>query len=181
MRSYLYCKVEMVAWVFKMKVCVKCQKEYEDDGKISSMCFDCRSLKAKRSKRKGRANEHRFAKKLQSIFDKYSIKYRARRTPNSGAIHEFEPSDILLSGVKDWSLFSNLHFENKDTAQWSIEEWMEDAKRKEQEVGRFRMPVLVIRHPNSSREFAIMDIDDWINMAIDLEQYKIENNSRQNK
>lgn len=152
-------------------ICSKCTKEYIDDGKKSSMCADCRSAMGRRSKRKGSANELRFAKKLQEQFDKYGLKYRVRRTPRSGAIHEFEPADLMFSGIPNNSVFRR-HFELKNSGSWSIEDWYQKASAVEIEYGTNRMPTLVIRKPNSSQAYVVVDEDDYIKTLIELELLK---------
>lgn len=156
-----------------MLICSKCTKEYVDDNKRSSMCPSCRSAMGRRSKRKGSANELRFAKKLQEQFDKYGLKYRVRRTPRSGAIHEFEPADLMFSGIPNDSVFKR-HFELKNSANWSIEDWYSKAKEIEIERGTNRLPTLVIRKPNSSQAFVVVDEDDYIKLLIQLELLKNE-------
>lgn len=130
-----------------------------DDGKQSTLCPSCRSKLGRANKRKGSANELRFSKTLQELFDKFDLKYKARRTPRSGAIHEFEPADIMLSGLPSWSIFKKVHFENKNSEQWSIRDWFEKALEQEKESGLLREPVLIIRKPNSSDEYAVVSSD----------------------
>ena len=154
-------------------VCNKCQNEYVDDGKQSKMCPECRSAQGRRSKRKGSANELRFAKKLQEQFDKHGLKYKVRRTPRSGSIHEFEPSDLLWSNLPNDSVFKR-HFELKNSNSWSIEDWFEKAKQIETEQGTNRQPTLVIRKPNSQQSYVVVDEDDYIKMLVELEILKHE-------
>ena len=154
--------------------CSKCTKEYEDDKKHSTMCPGCRSAMGKRSKRKGSANELRFSKKLQQRFEKYNLEnYRVRRTPRSGAIHEFEPADLMFSGLPENSDF-NRHWELKNSTSWSIEDWYQKAKEIEIERGTNRPIVLSIRKPNSSQAYVIVDEDDYIKTLIELEILKHE-------
>ena len=149
-------------------ICSKCGKEFSD-GKKSTMCPDCRSKMGKRNKRKGNANELRFAKYLQKQFDKYGLKYRARRTPRSGAIHEFEPADIMLSGMKQGSIFKKIHFENKNTAQWAIEEWFKKVLDQEEENGTNREPALIIRKPNSVEEYAVISMEFLVHLLVSID------------
>lgn len=156
-----------------MLICSRCTKEYEDDGKKSSMCPSCRSAMGRRSKRKGSANELRFAKKLQAQLEKHGFKYKVRRTPRSGSIHDFEPSDLLWSNLPSDSVFKR-HFELKNSSSWSIEDWFEKAKQIEIEQGTNRPPTIVIRKPNSQQSYVVVDEDDYINMLIELEILKYE-------
>jgi len=153
-----------------MMKCTRCEREYTDDGKKSKMCPECRSTIGRRSKRKGRANEHRLSKLLQSLFDEAKLPYKCRRTPASGAIHEFEPADLLFSGLPLESIFRQLHFEAKDTAQWSIKEWVKDAERKEKGIGGMRMPLVIMRHPNESEEYAVMKAEDLLRVLTNFEK-----------
>lgn len=160
-----------------MKICSICAKEFIDDGKQSKMCFECRSAMGKRNKRKGASNELRFAHKLQSQFDKYELKYRVRRTPRSGSIHEFEPSDLLWSNLPQDSVFKR-HFELKNSASWAIEDWFAKALRIEAEQGTYRPPTLVIRKPSSQQAFVVVDEDDYIKTLLELEILKYETQKR---
>lgn len=154
-------------------ICSKCTKEYIDDGKKSSMCPECRSAMGRRSKRKGSANELRFAKKLQDQFDKYDLPYKVRRTPRSGAIHEFEPADLMFQGLTGDSVFKR-HFELKNSSSWSIEDWFQKAIEVEKERGTNRQPTLVIRKPNSFQSYVVVDEDDYIKLLIENELFKHE-------
>lgn len=154
-----------------LKKCSKCGKDYKDDGKKSSMCPEDRSAMGRRSKRKGSSNELRFAKKLQAEFDRHELKYRVRRTPRSGSIHEFEPSDLLWSGLPSGSAF-NRHFELKNSHSWAIEDWFAKAQELETERGSNRKPTLVIRKPNSSQSYVVIDEDDFIKILIENEVLK---------
>lgn len=156
-----------------MLVCSKCTIEYKDDKKQSSMCPECRSKMGKNSKRKGANNERRFSNKLQIQFDKYGLKYRVRRTPRSGAIHEFEPADLMFSNLPNDSVFKR-HFELKNSSSWAIEDWYEKAKEIETERGTNRPATLIIRKPNSSQAYVVVDEDDYIRMLIELELLKYE-------
>jgi len=156
-----------------IKICSKCGKEYKDDGKKSSMCPEDRSRLGRSSKRKGSANELRFAKKLQAQFDKYGLNYKVRRTPRSGSIHSFEPADLLFSNLPNDSVFKR-HFELKNSATWAIEDWYEKAIEVEKEFGANRPPTLVIRKPNSSQAYVVVDEDDYIKILIELEILKHE-------
>ncbi len=142
------------------------------DGKQSGLCFSCRSKMGKRNKRKGSAQELRFAKLLQEYFDKYGLPYKARRTPRSGAIHEFEPADLMLSGPKEDSVLKHIHFESKNTEHWYIEEWFNKAKQIETERDTNREPVLVVRKPNSSQEFVILDSEFFVKLICSLDAYQ---------
>lgn len=157
-------------------ICSKCTKEYIEDGKRSSMCPGCRSAMGRRSKRKGSANELRFAKKLQDQFDKHELKYRVRRTPRSGSIHDFEPSDLLWSNLPNDSVFKR-HFELKNSNSWAIEDWYEKAEQIEKEQGTNRLITLVIRKPNSSQAYVVIDEDDYIKTLLELEILKHEQNN----
>lgn len=155
-----------------IKLC-KNGHEFEDDGKRSPFCPECRSKMGRRSKRKGNANELRFSKYLNEQFKKYNLPYIAKRTPRSGGIQEFEPADIMFRFTSPASLFSRIHFENKNTAQWDIQGWMDYAVLKEKETGRFRTPILIIRKPNIHDEFAVLRMEDLVQLLIDLEAHKI--------
>lgn len=146
-------------------ICSKCHNEYEDDGKQSSMCPNCRSLMGKRNKRKGSSNELRFSKNLQEQFDKYKLPYKARRTPRSGAMHEFEAADILISAPPH-SIFSGIHLELKNTASWSIREWYDKIIEQEKNSGKNRIPVIVARYPSEREEFAIIPAEFLIKLLI---------------
>ena len=148
-------------------ICSKCDKKF-DDGKKSTLCPECRSRLGRASKRKGAANELRYAKKLQELFDKYELGYKVRRTPRSGSIHDLEPSDLLFIGLPKSSMFQ-AHWELKNSGAWEIEKWFAEAKRKEEENQRYRPPILVIRHPNSQQEFMIMDSEFGAKLLLDLE------------
>lgn len=148
--------------------CKNCGNLIEDDKK-STFCIACRSLMGSRSKRKGNANELRFSKYLNSEFRKYSLGYMAKRTPRSGGIQQFEPSDIMFKFLPKESIFKKLHFELKNTAAWDIPGWMEEADKKEKDMGSFREPLLVIRHPNERQEYAVMKMEDLIKILIKLE------------
>ena len=154
-----------------MKQC-KNGHEFEDDGKKSSLCPDCRSALGRRSKRKGNANELRFSKYLNEQFKKYGFKYIAKRTPRSGGIQDFEPSDIIFKFVPSGSVFSQIHFENKNTAQWDIPGWYEYAEQKERETGRLRKPVLVIRKPSSQMEFAVLKMEHMVEMLLMIDKFR---------
>lgn len=147
------------------RFCKDCGNAYTDEKK-SSMCPPCRSRLGKRNKRKGNSNELRFAKYLQEQFDLYELPYRARRTPRSGAIHDFEPADIMLSGPDINSVFKHVHFENKDTEHWYIEEWFRKAVEIEREKGLNRQPVIIMRKPNSSDEFAVVRKEFLIELMV---------------
>ena len=154
------------------RICSKCEKVYTDLKK-SSMCSECRSKMGRRSKRKGAKNELRFAKKLQILFDKYGLGYIVRRTPRSGAIHEFEPSDLMFQRLPENSEF-NRHFELKNSANWSIEEWFKKGEDIEREKGTNRPVTLVIRKPNSTQSFIVVDENDFIKLLIVLDLTKLD-------
>lgn len=156
-----------------MSICKGCGKEYTPRHERDHRCVECYAKAGKRSKRKGNSNELRFSKYLQEQFDKHGLKYRARRTPRSGAIHEFEPADIMFSGSTD-SIFSRLHFENKNTVQWDIEGWYEKAIEQEKDTGRGRTPVIVARKPSSQEEFGIVNIKFLISLLIENDILKQE-------
>lgn len=126
----------------------------------------------RRSKRKGNANELRFSKYLNEQFKRYGFPYIAKRTPRSGGIQEFEPADIMFRFVPSESLFAKIHFENKNCAAWDIPGWMEYAILKEKETGRFRTPILVIRRPNIHNEYAVLRMEDLVQILIDLDTFK---------
>lgn len=149
----------------------RCHNLIEDD-KRSPFCQACRSLMGRRSKRKGNANELRFSKYLNEQFKKYGFPYVARRTPRSGGIQEFEPSDILFKFTPPESIFSRTHFENKNTANWDIRGWMDYALQKEKETGRNRNPILIIRRPNEHEEYAVMRMEEMVELLISLDAYK---------
>lgn len=155
-----------------LKKCSKCEKEYEDDKKQSSMCPECRSAMGRRSKRKGASNERRFSMYLNEQFKKYGLPYIAKRTPRSGGIKDFESSDMMFRFVPGESLFSKIHFENKDTAQWDIQGWYDYALEKENESGKYRTPVIIARKPNGRDEFAIMNMEFLIKILIENELLK---------
>ena len=150
------------------KIC-KNGHQYQDDGKKSTFCPPCRSALGKRNKRKGNANELRFSKYLQEQFDKYELPYRARRTPRSGAIHEFEPADIMISAPPE-SVFKHVHFENKDTEHWYVEEWMMKIIETEIEKGLNREPVLIMRKPNKSEEYAVVRKEFLVELLVSIDK-----------
>lgn len=160
-----------------MKKICKNGHEFEDDGKKSSLCPDCRSALGRRNKRKGNSNELRFSKYLNEQFQKYGFKYVAKRTPRSGGIQEFEPADIMFRFVPSQSIFSKIHFENKNTGQWDIQGWHNYAEQKEKETGRGRNPILIIRKPNSHDEFAVMKMEYLVELLLNIEKFKEENNN----
>lgn len=149
----------------------RCKTLIEDDKK-SPFCQSCRSLMGRRSKRKGNANELRFSKYLSEQFAKYGFPYIAKRTPRSGGIQEFEPADIMFRRVPPESVFSRIHFENKNTAQWDIKGWMDYALQKERETGKNRMPILIIRRPNEHDEYAVMQMEELVELLISLDAFK---------
>ena len=159
-----------------MKTCKRCTKPYEEDGKKSNFCPDCRSRIGRASKRKGSSNERRLSKFIQGEFERVGLPYRCRRTPASGAIHEFEASDLLFSGLPIESIFRQLHFEAKDAAQWSIKEWVKEAETKEKGIGGSRKPLVIMRHPNEREEYAVMRMEHLIDILIALEQLITEDN-----
>ncbi len=152
------------------KICKNGHK-YKDDGKQSTFCPPCRSALGKRNKRKGSANESRFAKMLQEMFNKYDLPYTVRRTPRSGGIREFESSDIMFSRVHENSVLSQIHFELKDTQHFYIEDWIKEALIKESDSGKNRNPVIIARKPNSSNEYAIMNVDFFVNLLMVIEKF----------
>lgn len=152
------------------KTCKECGKDITD-GKNSGLCLMHRRMQGKRNKRKGNVNEARFASYLQAQFDKYQLPYRARRTPRSGAIHEFEPADIMIMAPAE-SIFKAVHFENKDTEHWYIEDWYKKAIEIETERGLNRKPVIIMRKPNSTQEFAVVDKDFLIELMVSIEKMR---------
>lgn len=152
------------------KKCRDCEKEFIPRHIKDYRCSSCYGKIGKRSKRKGSSNERRLSKYVQALFDQAGFPYKCRRTPASGAIHEFEPADLLFSGLPLESIFRQLHFEAKDTAQWSIEEWISEAERKEREIGGMRMPLVIMRRPNKQEEYAVMKVEDFLRILISLEK-----------
>ena len=148
-----------------------CEKLVEDNKK-SSLCQLCRSAMGRRSKRKGNANELRFSKYLNEQFQVYGLDYIAKRTPRSGGIQEFEPADIMFRLTPPASIFSQIHFENKNCAVWDIRGWMEDAITKEKNTGRNRKPILIIRRPSEREEYAVLRMEDLVELLISLDAYK---------
>ncbi len=136
------------------------------DGKQSGLCFSCRSKQGKRNKRKGSAQELRYAKLLQSYLDKYELPYKVRRTPRSGAIHDFEPADLMISGPEG-SILQHIHFESKNTEHWYIEDWFTKAQEIERDKGTGRQPALIVRKPNKTQEFAIIDSEFFAQIIVD--------------
>jgi len=148
----------------------KCKTLIEDDKK-SPFCQECRSKMGRRSKRKGAANESRFAKYLNEQFKKFELPYITKRTPRSGGIQEFEPSDLMFKFLTTGSIFRNLHFELKNCVQWDITSWVEEAENKEKNMGSFRKPVLIIRKPNMHEEYAVLRMEDLVDILISLDTY----------
>ncbi len=148
-----------------MPKCSKCDKEF-DDGKQSTLCPECRSILGRRSKRKGNSNELRFAKYLQGQFDKYELKYRARRTPRSGGIKDFAVEDILISAPQG-SIFNRIHLELKNQQTWSIKEWYNKVIEQEKDIGKMRTPVIVARYPNEQLELAIVPVTFLMKVLIE--------------
>ena len=160
-----------------MRLCKRCDKSY-DDKKQSSLCPDCRSALGRRNKRKGNANELRYAKYLQDRFDKYNLGYIARRTPRSGGIREFEQADILISLLKNYSIFNRIHFELKNQGQWSIEDWFKKVLDQEQDSGKNRSPVLIVGKPNSNDEYAITSMEFLVEVLCRLDVMTKELNNK---
>jgi hypothetical protein len=152
--------------------CKGCGNEYIPRHSKDHRCADCYAKLGKRSKRKGNANELRFSHYLNEQFKKYGFGYIAKRTPRSGGIQEFEPADIMFRHVPNVSIFSQVHFENKNSAQWDIQGWMEYAVQKEKDTGRSRTPILIIRKPNEHSEYAVLRMEDLVRILIDLDAYK---------
>lgn len=156
---------------------IKC-KNYEicnneiTDGKRSAFCKSCRSALGKRNKRKGAANEHRFSKRLQEVFDRYALPYSVRRTPRSGGIREFESSDLMFRGIDSESILNQIHFELKNTQHLYLEDWMNEALKKENDSGKNRNPIIVHRKPNSTMELATLDVEFLIQMMVIIEKYR---------
>lgn len=159
-----------------IKICSKNGEEYEDDKKRSTMCPACRSKTGRQAKRKGSSNERRLAKKMSAYFQKAKLPYICRRTPASGAIRELEVADLIFSGLPIESIFRTLHFEAKDTAQWSIKEWVRDAEKKESGRGMGRSPLIIMRHPNEQEEYAVMKVDDLLEILVQFERLITDNN-----
>ena len=159
------------------KICSKCGGDITDDKK-SGLCPPCRSKMGRNNKKKGSAQELRLSKIFQKYFDKYELPYKARRTPRSGAIHEFEPSDLLFIGVPKDSIFSMIHVESKVGHNWFIEDWHEKAKQIEIERGTNREPIIIARKPNKSQDFLIVDAEYIIKLLCEVEtlrKYEKEN------
>lgn len=154
--------------------CPGCGKDYFPRHGRDYRCAECYAKMGKRSKRKGNSNELRFSKYLNEQFKKYGFKYVAKRTPRSGGIQEFEPADIMFRFVPSQSIFSKIHFENKNSAQWDIQGWMEYAEQKERETGRGRNPILIIRKPNSHDEFAVIKMEYLVELLLSIEKFKTE-------
>ena len=112
----------------------KCGKEYEPRHERDIMCLGCYSKQGTRSKNKGRTNESRFAKNVQKKIDNVELPIKIKRTPASGAIHEFEPGDLIVTQGYD-TVFAKIHWELKDTKTWQIENWMQKAMEQEEEIG----------------------------------------------
>lgn len=157
--------------------CPKCNKDYEPRHDKDYLCLECYSKQGRRSKRKGNAQELRYAKKLQELFNKHGLNYLVRRTPRSGAIHEFEPADLLFSRLGRDSVF-NVHAELKNTGSWSIEEWFEKATEIEKDRETNRPVILIIRHPNSHREFMVLDSEYGTKILIENELYRNEKETK---
>ncbi len=155
------------------RICKQCNNKWTD-GKRSSLCPDCRTKLGKRNKRKGNANELRFAQYLNSQFQKYGFKYIAKRTPRSGGIQDFEPADIMFKFVPTTSIFNKLHFENKNTAQWDIENWHAYALEKELETGRNREPVIMMRKPSKREEYAVTSKEFFVKLLLDIDALRNE-------
>lgn len=155
-----------------IRICKSCQKEFKVEYENQVLCKIDLSKQGRRNKRKGAANESRFAKMLQSMFDRYELPYKVQRTPRSGGIREFESSDLMFSRVSPESVFANMHFELKDTKHFYLEDWMKEAKEKELDSGKGRMPCLIVRKPNQEQEFAVMDADRLMEILIAFEKLK---------
>ena len=139
--------------VLKRK-CRNCNRIFNVRYKNQYYCDEDLSKMGKRNKRKGASNELRFFKKLQKELDKYELPYKVRRTPRSGAIHEFEPSDALWSNLPNDSVF-RAHWELKDTLNWSIEKWFKKACEYSETVQRKYMLILTHIIPIMNRPGAI--------------------------
>ena len=154
------------------RICKNCGKEFNVEYDNQVLCKEDLSKQGRRNKRKGAANESRFAKMLQGMFNNYDLNYKVQRTPRSGGIREFESADLMFSRVPSGSIFANIHFELKDTAHWYIEDWIKEAKGKELDSGKNRMPILIIRKPNQEQEFAVMDANKLMEILIAFEKLK---------
>src|SRR3990167_7156091 len=144
-----------------MKKLCKNGHEYEDDGKKSPFCPNCRSIMGRRSKRKGYTDEKRFEKFFQSKIEEYKLPYKIMRTPRSGGIRHFSPADFFFKFLPTNSWLSKYHIEKKDRANWDIIGWFEEATIKEKEFGGFRKPVIIARRPHDSEDYVVMKKEDW--------------------
>ena len=152
----------------ELLICPGCDSEYEPRHGKDIMCLACYSKQGKRSKRKGSANENRFAKYLNGEFEKHKLLHHARRTPRSGAIKEIECADIMIKAKGD-SIFKRLHFENKNTDKWDINGWYKKIEEQEKEIELFREPVIIARRPNDTKEFAIIDAKFLVKLLINID------------
>lgn len=160
-----------------MLKCNKCEKEYEDDGKQSSMCPACRSKIGKRSKKKGYSDEKRFEKWFQKQIDKYELQYKIYRSPSSGAIHNFSPADFYFRNLPQNSWLNKIHIEKKDRANWDIIGWIKEAEEKERELGTYKNPIIVVRKPNREDDYVIMKKEFFADIILSLEKLLLDENT----
>jgi hypothetical protein len=74
----------------------------------------------------------------------------------------------LLITEENGTIFGEIHWELKDSQNWSIEKWMEKAKEQEED-GRGRDPVIIMRKPNKREEFAVMTAEFLVDLLIERE------------
>ncbi len=153
--------------------CKTCKGIFEARHDKDYFCFECNRIRGVRSKRKGRANESRFAKYLQGELEKYEVGIRVRRTPASGAIAELEKGDLMFAGKGD-TVFEKIHWELKNAQNWQIEKWIAKARKSEEELEKFRTPCLIIRKPNQQEELAVVPAKFFVDMLLENEILKKE-------
>lgn len=151
------------------KICKGCDKEYKPRHDKDHRCRSCYSSMGSASKRKGSNNERRLAKYIQSQFNKYGLNYSVYRTPRSGGIAQIEQADIMFKVPID-SVFNNIHIEAKDQHNWDIEGWYKKVVKQENDSGKYRTPVIIVRKPNSQDEFAIIKMEYFIKLLIKLDK-----------
>jgi len=154
----------------KGAICSGCGKPYEPRHNRDRRCLECYSRSGKKSKRKGYSDEARFAKYFQSQLELYGLPYTIRRTPSSGAIHEFDPADFYFRGLPLNSVFKRLHLEKKDRESWSLIEWLKEAEDKEADVGLMRRPVVIVRKPNDTDDYVFMRKELFTEIILQLER-----------
>lgn len=155
-----------------MKKCPGCGEDYTPRHPKDYRCEKCYAKMGRKNKRKGNHNEGRFAIYLNEQFKKYGLPYVAKRVPRSGGIADFEVADIMFKFLPSHSMFSSIHFENKDTNQWDIQGWHDYAEKKEKENGKGRHPILIIRKPNSHDEYAVMRKEYLVELLINIDKLR---------